>query len=160
MDKLRQHWTEKSIDDFVYRISSDFVIQLEKRLKQAGIAHKKLAKMLDVSEGRVSQVFNNPGNLTLTSTVQYTRALDMKVALVAYDDGDPKNYTGPVSSEIFYVCWKRAGSPRNFFALGSDSANIHQLDPYPNTSENTQFHLLSQSFPKMTAGTYCTERLQ
>jgi hypothetical protein len=131
MDTLIQHWTQKSIDDFVYRISSDFVVQLEKRLEQLGLTHKKLAKVLDVSEGRVSQVFNNPGNLTLTSTVQYARAGGMKVAIVAYDDGDPKNNTGPVSSEIFNICWKNAGSPRSFFALRKDSQRFINLIPTP-----------------------------
>ena len=32
MDKLKQHWTEGSIQDFVFRIASDFVLQIEKKL--------------------------------------------------------------------------------------------------------------------------------
>src|SRR5271157_703152 len=118
MDAMNQHWTERSIEDFVYRISADYVLQLEKKLDQVGLSHKAFAHKARVSEGRVSQVLNNPGNLTLTSTVQWARALDMKVAIVAYEDGDPDNKNGPVSSEIFTACWRRVGSPRNFFALG------------------------------------------
>jgi len=161
MDTLRRHWTDRSIEDFVYRISADFVAQLEKKLEQAGITHKALATALDVSEGRVSQVFNNPGNLTLTSTVQYARAAGMKVAIVAYEDRDPKNKNGPVSSEIFYTCWKRAGSPRSFFDLRDNECapRIHHLDPYPDTSENTEFKQMYQAWPKMTASTSCMERV-
>ena len=37
MDAMNRHWTERSIADFVYRISADFVLQLEKKLDLAGI---------------------------------------------------------------------------------------------------------------------------
>jgi hypothetical protein len=160
MDKLTKHWTQRSTEDFVYRISSDFVVQLEKRLEQLGINHKNFAKVLKLSEGRVSQVLNNPGNFTLNSTVEYARAAKMKVAIVAYDDADPDNDTGPINSGIFYACWKRAGSPRNFFALRADVSKIQQIDPYPDTSGNVGLFPLRQPFPTETAGTYCNERLQ
>ncbi len=115
----RQHWTETSTADFVYRISSDFVDQLEKRLETYPLSQKELANKVGVTVGRVSQVFNNPGNLTLRNFVQYSRALGMKVAIVAYDDGDPQNQSGPVNSDIFNKCWIRSGRPHDFFQLAA-----------------------------------------
>ncbi len=122
----RQHWTETNTADFVYRISSDFVGQLEKRLEIYPITRKELAQKIGVSDGRVSQVFNNPGNLTLRNFVQYSRALGMKIAIVAYDDNDPNNENGPVNSDIFNQCWIKVGKPRDFFDLAA-SANEVQL---------------------------------
>lgn len=116
MDPLK-HWTAKSINAFMCRIASDFVAQIENKLEELPGDHKELARRLDVSPGRVSQVLNEPGNLTLRNVVRYAQALGMKVAVVAYADGDQANRQGPVNSEIFHACWKHLGSPRNFFEL-------------------------------------------
>ena len=61
---VAQHWTANKTDAFVYRIASDFIVQLEKKM-DGQVNQSDLAKRLGVSKGRVSQVFNNPGNLTL-----------------------------------------------------------------------------------------------
>jgi transcriptional regulator with XRE-family HTH domain len=81
------------------------------------ISQSQLAAKLGVTEGRVSQVMNNPGNLTLRKTIEYTGALGMKVAVIAYDDNDPLTQSGPINAEIFDICWQRTGCPRDFFAL-------------------------------------------
>ena len=117
MTTARHHWTEKSTDDFLYRIGADFIRQIESAMESADINQTELAKRLKVSEGRVSQVLNNPGNLTLRKIVEYVRALGRKVAIVEYNDGDPQNLKGPVNSEIFARCWYEAGMPADFFAL-------------------------------------------
>jgi len=119
---MSKHWTAKSVKDFMYRIASDFIVQLEKRSETEGITRERIATNLKVSAGRVSQVMNNPGNLTLKNIVQYAHVFGMKVAIVAYDDGDPGNTIGPVNSEIFEICWDRCGKPRDFFALGAGPA--------------------------------------
>lgn len=116
-----QHWTERSTEDFVHRISFDFVTQIDKALESGQSSQAELAKNLGVTEGRVSQVLNNPGNLGLNSIVKYARAIGRKVAIVLYDDGDARNHNGPVNSEIFSTCWERAGRPADFFALRSTS---------------------------------------
>ena len=117
MDKLKQrNWTS-TIKDFVFQIASDFTLQLEKKLEDGPISNKELAERLNITASRVSQVFNNPGNFKLTSMVEYARALNMKVSVVAYEDKDPDNEKGPINSEIFNECWKRVGSPRDFFDL-------------------------------------------
>jgi len=73
-----------------------------------------LAQRLNVTEGRVSQVLNNPGNLTLKNIVKYARAVKLEVSVVAYRAGD---LNGPVASEIFATCWHNAGSPHDWFEL-------------------------------------------
>jgi transcriptional regulator with XRE-family HTH domain len=129
------HWTEKSTDDFLFKIAADFVRQIESAMESAGINQALLAKRLKVSEGRVSQVLNNPGNLTLRKIVEYVRALGRKVAIVEYDDSDPNNHDGPVNSEIFAKCWYLAGAPSDFFALRNGASNkmtyIMTSDPQP-----------------------------
>jgi hypothetical protein len=131
----RKHWTAASVNAFVYRIASDFIVQLEKKLGRDGTSHKDLAAKAGVTDGRLSQVFNNPGNLTLKSTVQYAQAAGMKVALVAYEDGDTENNNGPINSEIFSACWKAVGSPHDFFELTSLPMGCVYEDQYQTTSD-------------------------
>jgi transcriptional regulator with XRE-family HTH domain len=115
------HWTARSIEDFVFKMSADFVFQLVKKMDIENLNQKAIADRLGVSVGRVSQVLNNPGNLTLKNCVQYARILGMKAGLLAYDDGDPENNYGPINSEIFYKCWQSAGRPRDFFEFAETS---------------------------------------
>ena len=114
------HWTERSVDDFLYRIAYDFARQIEKAMEESGTSQAKLAEALRVTEGRVSQVMNNPGNLTLRKVIEYARALGKKVSVVAYNDGDPQNLNGPINSEIFTTCWEKAGKPVDFFAFDEE----------------------------------------
>ncbi len=127
MSTRSRHWTEKSIKDFAYRIAFDFVSQLEKRMDARSTSQKELAKILGVSPGRVSQVLNNPGNLTLQGVVQYARALGMKASIVAYDDLDSENRRGPITAEIFEECWNVLGRPVDFFALRENSSEASIL---------------------------------
>jgi transcriptional regulator with XRE-family HTH domain len=133
MAELTRHWTESSVDDFLYRIAADYVRQLEQLMEVGGMSQAELAKLLGVTEGRVSQVLNNPGNLTLRKMIEYSRALGRKVSVVAYDDNDPENQSGPINAEVFAVCWEQAGKPSDFFELreheataANTVANIHR----------------------------------
>ncbi len=114
------HWTERSVEDFVHRIAADFIVQIEKKMDEDNISQKALAAELDVSVGRVSQVLNNPGNLTLKNIVQYSRCLGMKVTIVAYEDADPLNQLGPINPKVFNLTWENAGRPRDMWALSGD----------------------------------------
>jgi len=116
---MATHWTERSVDDFVHRISFDFITQLIKRLESSPLSRAELANKLGVSKGRISQILNNPGNLTLRKAVAYARALGMKVSVVAYDYNDPDNDKGPISSEIFSICWENQSQPRDFETASS-----------------------------------------
>lgn len=124
------HWTERSVEDFLYRIAADFVDQLQLVMNEIPLSQSDLAKRLGISSGRVSQIFNNPGNLTLRKVIQYARALGLKVAVVAYDDNDPKNEHGPINSDVFRLCWQNAGSPNNFQQLNATSVATSVSVPY------------------------------
>jgi DNA-binding phage protein len=153
MAAIKMHWTDNSINDFAYRIASDFIVQLEKKIEsEGGLTRVKLATRFGVSPGRVSQVLNNPGNLTLKSTVRCARALGMKVVLVAYDDKDASNENGPVNSEIFATCWKNAGEPRDFFELAA-TTQFYQLAYRNEVFGTTDNIVLPGSWPTMTAST-------
>jgi transcriptional regulator with XRE-family HTH domain len=126
MDKLT-HWTNRSIDDFVFRVSADFVGQLERKLESEPLTYSQFARRLKLTVGRVSQVLNTPGNLTLRNTVKFARALGMKVAVVAYEDNDPQNKNGPINSEVFHTCWKNFGAPRDLFQLSDSFPFVQQV---------------------------------
>jgi len=126
---MSAHWTSQSTRDFVYRISSDFAFQIEKKMGAEPINQSELAHRLEVSPGRVSQFLRNPGNTTIKNMVEYARALGMKVAIVAYDDRDPENQNGPINSQIFTDCWEKAGKPNDFFALTECTAVIRNAAP-------------------------------
>jgi transcriptional regulator with XRE-family HTH domain len=127
---MNAHWTSQSTKDFVYRISSDFALQIEKKMDAEPITQAELANRVGVSPGRVSQVLRNPGNMTLGKMVEYARAMGLKVAIVAYDDGDAENTNGPINSQIFDACWKKAGKPTDFFSLTESTATIRSFVLY------------------------------
>lgn len=119
-----KHWTSRSTRDFVYRVASDYVAQLETKLEEKNMGRRAYAARLGVTPGRVSQVLNDPENFNLTSIVYYARTLGMKVAIVAYDDEDPGNQSGPVSSQVFTTCWQRAGKPKDLFEATASTSGI------------------------------------
>jgi transcriptional regulator with XRE-family HTH domain len=114
---MKIHWTNRRDKDFLFRIVADFIIQIEKKMDKDNISQLKLAKKMKITKGRVSQVLNNPGNVSLLTVIKFARTLGMKVSVVAYEDDDPKNTKGPISSEIFQACWERCERPQDFWAL-------------------------------------------
>ena len=122
MAELRTHWTAAGTNEFLYRVGFDFVGQIEQAMEADGISQAQLAEALNVSEGRVSQVLNNPGNLTLRKIIEYARALSKKVAIIAYDDDDPENHNGPINARVFAKCWEDSGKPSDFFDLSESQA--------------------------------------
>jgi transcriptional regulator with XRE-family HTH domain len=111
------HWTEDDPKAFAHSMAFGFIAQIEKKMEDLGLSQTELARRLAVSEGAVSKVLNNPQNLTLETIAKYARALQTKAAIVAYDDNDRTNTNGPVTPEIFNVCWERAGRPRDWWSL-------------------------------------------
>lgn len=106
------HWTAESIENYLYSVSFGFVAQLENALESSALTHRELSERLGVTEARVSQLLNSPGNLTLKSMVKLARSLDRKMGIVFYDDSDHANAHGPIDPEIFVACWENAGCPR------------------------------------------------
>jgi transcriptional regulator with XRE-family HTH domain len=108
---LRGNWGNRDNKGFLYQIAFDFVAQLEDVMEAEGIDRAKLAQILGVTKGRVSQILNHPGNLTLKNIVQYASALKLKVTIVAYKDRDVVHSTGPIHPQVFVACWKKTGQP-------------------------------------------------
>lgn len=116
MEKLK-HWTSRSDDVFAHAIASDFVAQIETVMEEEGIERKALAEKMHVTPGRVSQVLNNPASMNLRTVVKYGRAVNRKVAIVTYDDGDTNNDNGPIDAGVFSGAWEQAGCPTSLFDL-------------------------------------------
>lgn len=114
---MSTHWTERSAEDFVFRIGADFIAQLEEKMETEKISQNDLAQKIGKTGGRVSQVFNHPGNITLGNIVRYTRALGMKASVLAYEDGDPENKKGPINAGVFKTCWQKCGKPHDYWDL-------------------------------------------
>jgi hypothetical protein len=117
MNSTNAHWTERGTADFQFRIGFDFIQQINDLLDARVITRKQFAANLHVSKGRVSQVLNDPGNLTLKQVVKYARGVRRKVSVVLYDDGDNDNRKGPISPQVFSRCWERQGKPSDVFKM-------------------------------------------
>jgi transcriptional regulator with XRE-family HTH domain len=117
------HWTQKSAKDFAYDLSLDFFTQLEDRFDESELLRKEFADKLQVTAGRISQIFNSPPeNPKVDSLVRYAQAVGLKVSIVAYNDDDPTNDKGPVFSGVIAKCWEQMGKPRDLSAfIGADS---------------------------------------
>jgi transcriptional regulator with XRE-family HTH domain len=117
------HYTAANVESFLGRITFDFMAQLQNRLATSEMTQAQLAKKLGVTESAVSQVLNlERVNPNLKTMVGYARALGMKIAVVAYDDGDPNNNNGPVGSEIFGLAWEKLGRPRDTWSVDENVA--------------------------------------
>lgn len=116
---MKVHWTARSIKDYLFRIATDFIAQLENKMDSLPISQDELAKRLGVTKGRVSQLINHPGNISLGIMIEYAKALGMKLSVVAYEDDDLENKKGPIDSEIFKICWEKCGKPRDFWDMQS-----------------------------------------
>lgn len=137
MGRIRGHWGNRSPSDRRYQVAANFVAQLEESMGRRRLTATNLARRLNVTKGRVSQILNNPGNLTLASAIEWARALGLKATVVAYDDGDPKNACGSIDPEVFAECWRRCGKPRDFFALGlaESPPSVAAVDPSASDTE-------------------------
>lgn len=149
MERLA-HWTQKSTKDFVYAISSNYVAQLETRMEEKGISKSALAGKLGKTSGRVSQVFNNPGNLGLRVIVEFARSLGMKVGIVAYDDNDPSNINGPINPEVFVESWNSLNRPRDLFELEEHLSGVSQ---FPGLDWTVAFSAINMSLAPCTGAT-------
>lgn len=112
------HWTAVDTASFQHFVAFDFLDQIEQKLEEHEMSRTELAKKLGVDKSRVSQIFSNPGNLTLRNMIEWARAVNLKLGVLAYDDGDSAGERGPVSSWIFLNCWDRMRKPRDMADIG------------------------------------------
>jgi transcriptional regulator with XRE-family HTH domain len=111
------HWTQNSTADFIHSISSNFVAQIETKIEEEGISQNEIASKMNKTSGRVSQLLNNPGNLSIRVMVELARSLGMKVSIIAYDDKDPNNDQGPIDPEVFVRSWEKLDRPVDLFEV-------------------------------------------
>ena len=135
---MSKNWTEKNLENFLSRVTFDFITQLEKRMETLPLTQAELAEKLNITAGRVSQILNGSSNLELKSIIKYARALGLKVAVVAYNDGDPDNTRGLINSEIFSTCWERQGAPVDFFALEETNNSSVNVTGFINNASTVQ----------------------
>lgn len=109
-------WAPEDIDSFVKLVAHDLVSQVNQRMNDAGLSRRKAADYMDVTRARVTQMLNNPGNMTIRSMVRLVRVLGLKVSIVIYEDEDISD--GPIDPVVFLTCWERCGKPRDWFELG------------------------------------------
>jgi len=117
----KKHWTEE-VGSFQNHVTEELLTALEDRLEAKGLNRRKFAELLGVSEGRVSQIFSDPGNLTLSKMIEWTRKLGLKLSILAYDDDDPDNVLGPVFADVFTGVWEVFEKPRDY----EDLARVKQ----------------------------------
>lgn len=167
-----KHWTQRGNEEFAYAVSSHFVSQLEVKMEKEGISRKQLAERLKKTSGRVSQLFNDPGNLSVRVMVEFARALNMKVGVVAYDDHDSAGSHGPIHPSVFVECWQMLGGPTDLFEVEDRKKNkfvegvkkdaLYAANPVcDGPLDERFFHFSSQpEFPRTMAqeGTQCLIR--
>ena len=133
--KKASHWTDND-ESFKYFLAADFITQFEAIAESSGINQAEVASRIGVTPGRISQIINNPGNLTIETMVSLSRAVGAKSAFIVYSDNDPTNKYGPLSGSIFTECWKLAGSPA--MSINSDLESHAEVSEYltsPSQSE-------------------------
>jgi len=96
---------------FADHILFDFVDALDTRLEELGLTRREFASRMGVSEGRISQVFNDPANFTMRKMVELSRNLGLKVSLVSFEDKDDPS-GAPVFSTSFKRSWEILGKPK------------------------------------------------
>lgn len=118
MTKKATHWTERSPEDFVYSIASDFIEKLQEKMDALPMTKTELAKAAKVSKGYISRKFKDPGNLELRTIVKLARVVGLKVSILGYEDiNDPDNSRGPIGADVFHKAWENAGHPSDMWAF-------------------------------------------
>ncbi len=105
------------LEEFHFQVALGFIDQCEKKMALKEMKRKDLAENLGVSEGYISQIFNNPANLTLKTISRIARNLGEKASVILYDDGDPTNLKGALSPMVFVECWNVVGKPANLWEV-------------------------------------------
>lgn len=126
------HWTASDLESMQFAIAFDFVNEIQLQMERENISQDDLAKRMDITKDRLSQMMSNPGNLELKSIIKMAAALRMKVSIIPYDDKDPTNTYGPIIAQIFKIIWEKSGRPRDFWDVdaffGDDSHQNKERD--------------------------------
>ena len=77
--------TTKVIEKECINLWSNFIVQVEEALDALSLKRSDLAEKVEVTKGRVSQIMNTPGNLTLLSMVRLGSAVGKKIKITLSD---------------------------------------------------------------------------
>jgi transcriptional regulator with XRE-family HTH domain len=91
VDELEE---EMPMDAAAAKAAVESVALINSTLKAAGIRQSELARMLELTEGRVSQVVNGDGNVRVSTLAKFLRAAGYNLALNA----EPVTQAQPSSS--------------------------------------------------------------
>ncbi|MBN2383594.1 helix-turn-helix transcriptional regulator [bacterium] len=120
-------WTE-DLESLRYHTTFVFITTLSNKMHELGLNQRGLAERLGISESRVSQIFNNPGNLTLSKMIKWAHAVELKIAVVPYNDEDPNFKKAPVIADAFTKLWELHGRPRTFEEIQSIYLNCERCE--------------------------------
>ncbi len=129
------HWTSADSEAYQLHLAYDFVAQIQLPLDEKGMNRADLANELKVTPGRVSQVMNNPGNMSLQTMIHWADAVGSKIALVVYKDAAERGENAPVHGNVFRRCWEKLGQPRDLFEINDWWGG--QQDGFFGTNETT-----------------------
>ena len=123
-----RHWTAESVEAYQYAVASDFIAQIQEQMEMCNLRPKDIAARLDETEAYILQVFDHPGDMTLTTMIAIAQADTDGLSIVGYVAGR-STAQGPVNSKIFRACWEVAGAPCDFFELEDvlDSNTTHKV---------------------------------
>lgn len=105
-----KHWTSRDNDSFKFAVLADFIDQVKDKLEKDGISIATFFKKLH-DPHYIALNFDNPDGLSVLNMADIIQALNLKMTILVYDDGDTENKTGPVNSEMFKTCWDLQGKP-------------------------------------------------
>lgn len=144
MSGNERHWTADDARRFKLAVVFDFIGQIQRHLDEQGLSRAQLAKRLGVSESRVSQIFSDPGNLTVGSMVELGRALELKLSILAYDDGDAENRRGPLHADVFHACWEALNRPATMWDIEDEKEKAARHSCGRASSCPTAYHAASR----------------
>jgi len=105
----KMHWTRESEAALVNALAMDLTSIVEEALEQGKLSREELRTILDVSNGRISQILSAPGNLTLRTMVRLGKACGKDITVVPYEyQGEER---GPIHPQVFVAAWEAAGKP-------------------------------------------------
>lgn len=99
-NKIVNHWTDTSVDNYLFRINSDFLEFFDK---------EEIKKIKGFSKKKIKDFYENPCDLTIKDIVKIAKYFNKKVSFVIYE-----NECGPVFPEMFSTTWELLKKPNNF----------------------------------------------
>ena len=103
---------KKDIEAIKGSVIFDFILMINKHIKENNIQQKDIARKIGCTQGYVSQILNEYyDNLTVESLIKLAGAIGMKIAIVPYES---PSSAMPVFPAVFTTLWEKAGRPTDY----------------------------------------------